>query len=120
MVGNFDADPFPLSAYQSIYLYRLELLEEVQRLAASIGVEGDVSYTCETADYFRLYQVQSRIEAFEADMQKASKEKGGECGVKGEGVSCCFCCLSPILAFALFLLISDHPFPSLPLIPTYS
>ena len=34
-----------------------------------------MSYTCETADYFRLYQVQSRIEAFEADMTKAASEK---------------------------------------------
>lgn len=35
----------------------LSLLQEVQRLATTLGVEGDVSYTCETAEYFRLYQV---------------------------------------------------------------
>ena len=36
---------------------RLELLEEVGRLQASLGVQGDVSYTCETAAHFFLYQV---------------------------------------------------------------
>ncbi|KAL3868820.1 hypothetical protein ACJMK2_041579 [Sinanodonta woodiana] len=36
---------------------RLELLEEVERLQNSFGVPGDVSYTCETAGYFYLYQV---------------------------------------------------------------
>ena len=36
---------------------RLELLEEVGRLQKSLGVEGDVASTCETAAYFRLDQV---------------------------------------------------------------
>ena len=36
---------------------RLELLEEVGRLQKSLGVEGDMNYTCETARYFYLYQV---------------------------------------------------------------
>ena len=36
---------------------RLELLEEVKRLQGSLGVTGDMSYTCETAGYFFLYQV---------------------------------------------------------------
>ena len=36
---------------------RLELLEEVKRLQGSLGVSGDMSYTCETAGYFFLYQV---------------------------------------------------------------
>jgi len=36
---------------------RLELLDEVARLQASLGVQGDVSYTCETAAHFYLYQV---------------------------------------------------------------
>ena len=40
---------------------RLELLEEVGRLQASLGVQGDVSYTCETAAHFFLYQVSYRI-----------------------------------------------------------
>ena len=33
---------------------RLELLEEVSKLQKSLGVVGDVSYTCETARYFFL------------------------------------------------------------------
>ncbi|XP_067939363.1 RNA helicase aquarius-like [Watersipora subatra] len=45
---------------------RLELLEEVARLQASLGVEGDVSYTCETAAHFFLYQVLSRWERYSA------------------------------------------------------
>jgi len=36
---------------------RLELLGEVARLQESLGVPGDVSYTCETAGHFYLYQV---------------------------------------------------------------
>ena len=36
---------------------RLELLKEVGRLQESLGVPGDVSYTCETAGHFYLYQV---------------------------------------------------------------
>ena len=36
---------------------RLELLDEVGRLQESLGVTGDVSYTCETAGHFFLYQV---------------------------------------------------------------
>ena len=38
---------------------RLELLAEVGRLQKSLGVVGDVTYTCETAGYFNLYQVLS-------------------------------------------------------------
>lgn len=36
---------------------RLELLGEVGRLQESLDVPGDVSYTCETAGHFYLYQV---------------------------------------------------------------
>jgi intron-binding protein aquarius len=36
---------------------RLELLSEVGRLQTSLGVYGDVAYTCETAGHFYLYQV---------------------------------------------------------------
>jgi len=37
---------------------RLELLQEVSRLQTSLtGVTGDMSYTCETAGYFYIYQV---------------------------------------------------------------
>lgn len=38
---------------------RLELLKEVGRLQESLDVPGDVSYTCETAGHFYLYQVPS-------------------------------------------------------------
>lgn len=38
---------------------RLELLKEVGRLQESLDVPGDVSYTCETAGHFYLYQVKS-------------------------------------------------------------
>jgi len=41
-------------------------LEEVTRLQRSLGVEGDVAYTCETARYFYLYQVLSRWEEYNA------------------------------------------------------
>ncbi len=36
---------------------RLNLLSEVERLQKSLGVLGDVAYTCETAMHFFLYQV---------------------------------------------------------------
>nr|XP_002131605.1 RNA helicase aquarius [Ciona intestinalis] len=44
---------------------RIELLEEVGKLQSSLGVPGDVSYTCETACHFFLYQVLSRWEKYE-------------------------------------------------------
>lgn len=40
---------------------RLELLKEVGRLQESLDVPGDVSYTCETAGHFYLYQVRRRL-----------------------------------------------------------
>lgn len=43
---------------------RLELLQEVHRLQQSLDVPGDVSYTCETAGHFYLYQVLARWEVF--------------------------------------------------------
>ncbi|MBN3285523.1 AQR helicase, partial [Polyodon spathula] len=43
---------------------RLELLREVGRLQESLNVPGDVSYTCETAGHFYLYQVMSRWEEY--------------------------------------------------------
>ncbi|KAK2567367.1 RNA helicase aquarius [Acropora cervicornis] len=52
---------------------RLELLKEVQRLQESLNVHGDVSYTCETAGYFYLYQVVSRWEEY---MSKLKTQKG--------------------------------------------
>ena len=48
-------------------------LQEVARLQESLGVEGDVSYTCETAAYFYLYQVLSRWEEY---MSKIKPHKG--------------------------------------------
>ncbi|XP_052775236.1 RNA helicase aquarius-like [Mya arenaria] len=49
---------------------RLELLQEVQRLQESLKVAGDVSYTCETAGYFFIYQVLARWEEFLANIRK--------------------------------------------------
>merc|ERR1719318_1675345 len=43
---------------------RIELLDEVTRLQKSLGVVGDVAYTCETARYFFLYQILSRWEEY--------------------------------------------------------
>lgn len=43
---------------------RLDLLNRVARLQAALDVPGDVSYTCETAGHFFLYQVQARWEKF--------------------------------------------------------
>ncbi|XP_071117060.1 RNA helicase aquarius-like [Haliotis cracherodii] len=53
---------------------RLELLEEVARLQGSLGVTGDMSYTCETAGYFYLYQVLARWEEFLSKL-RATKDK---------------------------------------------
>ncbi|XP_008101299.1 RNA helicase aquarius isoform X1 [Anolis carolinensis] len=53
---------------------RLELLREVGRLQESLGVPGDVSYTCETAGHFFLYQVMSRWEEYMSKVKvKSSK-----------------------------------------------
>ncbi|KAF6725043.1 Intron-binding protein aquarius [Oryzias melastigma] len=52
---------------------RLELLKEVGRLQESLGVPGDVSYTCETAGHFYLYQVMSRWEEY---MSKVKPKQG--------------------------------------------
>ncbi|XP_046849502.1 RNA helicase aquarius-like isoform X2 [Xenia sp. Carnegie-2017] len=53
---------------------RLELLAEVQRLQESLKVHGDVSYTCETAGYFFLYQVVARWEEFSSKLRKRKNE----------------------------------------------
>ncbi|MEQ2311069.1 hypothetical protein AMECASPLE_015812, partial [Ameca splendens] len=52
---------------------RLELLREVGRLQESLDVPGDVSYTCETAGHFYLYQVISRWEQY---MSKVKPKQG--------------------------------------------
>lgn len=51
---------------------RIDLLNEVQKLQESLGVIGDVSYTCETAGYFYLYQVVSRWEKFLSEIERFS------------------------------------------------
>ncbi|XP_022090524.1 intron-binding protein aquarius-like [Acanthaster planci] len=56
---------------------RLELLKEVERLQRSLGVIGDVSYTCETAGHFFLYQVVARWEKF---LSKVKPSAGGKTG----------------------------------------
>lgn len=38
------------------------MLSEVQRLAATIGVPGDVGYSCETAEYFYKEHVLPRVQ----------------------------------------------------------
>ncbi|TNN39070.1 Intron-binding protein aquarius [Liparis tanakae] len=48
---------------------RLELLREVGRLQESLDVPGDVSYTCETAGHFYLYQVISRWEEYMSNVR---------------------------------------------------
>ncbi|NP_956758.2 RNA helicase aquarius [Danio rerio] len=54
---------------------RLELLQEVARLQESLDVPGDVSYTCETAGHFYLYQIMSRWEEY---MSKVKPKPGRE------------------------------------------
>ena len=51
---------------------RLDLLDEVKKLQDSLGVMGDMAYTCETAGYFYLCEVLRRWEEFVA---KISKDK---------------------------------------------
>ncbi|WJX17061.1 hypothetical protein P8452_07016 [Trifolium repens] len=53
---------------------RLELLNEVERLARSLQLPEDVGYTCETAGYFWLLHVYSRWEQFLAACAE-NKEK---------------------------------------------
>uniref|UniRef100_A0AAQ4S0I3 RNA helicase aquarius n=1 Tax=Gasterosteus aculeatus aculeatus TaxID=481459 RepID=A0AAQ4S0I3_GASAC len=58
---------------------RLELLREVGRLQESLDVPGDVSYTCETAGHFYLYQVISRWEEY---MSKVRPKQGKQVEVE--------------------------------------
>ncbi|XP_040267292.1 RNA helicase aquarius [Bufo bufo] len=53
---------------------RLELLKEVGRLQESLEVPGDVSYTCETAGHFFLYQIMSRWEAYQSKVKNKSSQ----------------------------------------------
>eukprot|EP01113_Clastostelium_recurvatum_P032039 TRINITY_DN4066_c0_g1_i3.p1 TRINITY_DN4066_c0_g1~~TRINITY_DN4066_c0_g1_i3.p1 ORF type:complete len:1486 (-),score=430.72 TRINITY_DN4066_c0_g1_i3:35-3970(-) len=45
---------------------RLRNLAEVERLARSLNVPGDVGYTCETAAHFNLFHVIARWEVFQS------------------------------------------------------
>ena len=56
---------------------RLALLKEVNRLQKSLGVNGDVSYTCETAGHFYLYQVLSRWYNFQDELNLHKKTVEG-------------------------------------------
>ena len=62
---------------------RVEVLAEVTRLAQSLGVPGDFGFTCETAEYFNLYHVVARWEAFESTLSKVCAAVlcvvGGKC-----------------------------------------
>ena len=40
----------------------------------SLGVPGDVAYTCETAGHFYLYQVLSRWEQYTSKVKPLSKK----------------------------------------------
>ena len=40
-------------------------------MASGLGVTGDVGYTCETAAFFQLEHIQSRIEKFRIDTTTA-------------------------------------------------
>lgn len=53
---------------------RLDLLEQVQKLQESLGVQGDVAYTCETAGFFYLYHVIASWERFQVELNQR-KEK---------------------------------------------
>jgi len=55
---------------------RLELLEEIARMQESLGVSGDVAYTCETAGHFFLYQVLSRWEEYMSHVKVQSGKTG--------------------------------------------
>ena len=53
---------------------RIELLGQVQRLANTLGVPGDVGYSCETAGYFYAEHVLPKIESFRRRLDKAGAE----------------------------------------------
>jgi intron-binding protein aquarius len=56
---------------------RSVLLQEVQRLAVSLGIPGDVGYTCETAEYFELYHITSKIEVYRAKFRLPAPPSDG-------------------------------------------
>lgn len=48
---------------------RIELLSRVKKLQDSLDVSGDVSYTCETAGHFHLYEIVARWEKFMSEIK---------------------------------------------------
>jgi intron-binding protein aquarius len=54
---------------------RLELLDHVQRLQQSLGVAGDVAYTCETAGHFFRLHILARWEEYLARV-RSDKSSG--------------------------------------------
>ncbi|XP_063707017.1 RNA helicase aquarius [Culicoides brevitarsis] len=57
---------------------RLDLLEQVARLQESVGVQGDVAYTCETAGHFYLYHVIGSWEKFQLALNESDKKLSAE------------------------------------------
>ena len=53
---------------------RLELLEQVERLQKSLNVPGDLSYTCETAAHFYLFNVLSRWEEYLGKLKQSNND----------------------------------------------
>ena len=53
---------------------RLELLDQVQKLQESLGVTGDVAYTCETAGHFFRLHILARWEEY---LARVKSEKNG-------------------------------------------
>ena len=51
---------------------RLHLLEKVQLLGQSLGVSGDVGYTCESAHYFYINTVKTLMQGFESACQNSA------------------------------------------------
>ncbi|XP_062564583.1 RNA helicase aquarius isoform X2 [Armigeres subalbatus] len=54
---------------------RIDLLGQVQQLQDSLGVTGDVAYTCETAGHFYLYQIIARWEKFLSEFEGSKEYK---------------------------------------------
>ncbi|XP_064403055.1 RNA helicase aquarius-like isoform X4 [Halichondria panicea] len=67
-----------------ILALRLDLLREVERLQNSLGVSGDVAYTCETAGHFFLYQVLARWEKYTTKLKPLTEKEEGVAAIAGE------------------------------------
>ncbi|KAI9551525.1 hypothetical protein GHT06_021858 [Daphnia sinensis] len=61
---------------------RLELLDQVQRLQQSLGVTGDVAYTCETAGHFFRLHILARWEEY---LARVRSDKSSEVAVEDVG-----------------------------------